>query len=118
MKVINANEGQKINYSVVAETWLNIGDRLMLNLEMMEADNPVHEDIMSDNFGRLRTGEGDYYVAQIDIPARTYIESEVQNPDYSPETEGISPTTLKRDPVPFSMDNVTLTLFALKEGVF
>ena len=27
------------------------------------------------------------------------------------------PVNIKRDPVPFSMDNVTLTLFALKEGV-
>ena len=53
----------------------------------------------------------------MDIPARTYTEEEIPNPDYSEETENSQKTIIKRDPVPFSMDNVTLTLFALKEGV-
>ena len=67
--------------------------------------------------GNLETGVGLLYVAQVDIPARTYTEEEIQNPDYSEETENSQKTIIKRDPVPFSMDNVTLTLFALKEGV-
>lgn len=67
--------------------------------------------------GNLETGVGLLYVAQVDIPARAYTEEEILNPDYSEETENSQKTIIKRDPVPFSMDNVTLTLFALKEGV-
>ena len=57
-------------------------------------------------------------MAQVDIPARKYDESEIENPDYDEESENSSPTIIKREPIPFSMENVTLTLFALKEGVF
>lgn len=74
--------------------------------------------LLPDVFGRLKTGDGAYYVAQVDIPAREYDEKEIENPDYNEEEETSSPTMIKREPLPFSMDNVTLTLFALKEGVF
>ena len=65
-------------------------------------------------------------MAQIDIPARQYTETEIDNPDYVPDADetgesggmGNSKKIIKRDPVPFSMENVTLTLYALKEGVF
>lgn len=66
-------------------------------------------------------------MAQIDIPARGFTEKEVENPDYDAEIEdgeeesgmnGKSPVIIQREPIPFSMDNVTLTLYALKEGVF
>lgn len=126
MKIIEANEGPKIEYDV-NKTWLNFDDQIMLNLKKMEADNPVHVDITADAFGMLHTGEGLYYVAQIDIPARGFTEKEIENPDYDAENEegedgsgmsGKSPTIIQRDPIPFSMDNVTLTLYALKEGVF
>ena len=125
MKIIEANEGLKIEYDV-NKTWLNFDDQIMLNLKKMEADNPVHVDITADAFGMLHTGEGLYYVAQIDIPARSYTEKEIDNPDYDADAEdeegggmsGQSPVIIQRDPIPFSMDNVTLTLFTLKEGVF
>ena len=116
MKIIEANEGQKISYSTT-KTWLNVGDQIMLNLKKYEADNDVHIDITSDMAGNLETGVGLLYVAQVDIPARSYTEEEIPNPDYSEETENSQKTIIKRDPVLFSMDNVTLTLFALKEGV-
>lgn len=93
----------------------------------MEADHDVHVDITADAFGRLQTGEGVYYVAQLTIPARQYEETEIENPDYVEPGEGeeadefsgghVNQTITKKDPVPFSMDNVTLTLYALKEGV-
>lgn len=124
MKVISANEGPKIPYTVMG-TWLNIGDQIMLNLEKAESDRPEHRDITADAFGNLHTGEGLYYVAQIDIPARQYTETEVDNPNYVSGSDengeyggmGGSEKSIKRDPVPFSMENVTLTLYALKEGV-
>ena len=61
------------------------------------------------------------------VLARGFTEKEVENPDYDAENEdggeesgmsGKSPTIIQKDPIPFSMDNVTLTLYALKEGVF
>ena len=127
MKVIEANEGRKVEYEENG-SWLNFDDQISLNLKKMEADHDVHVDITADAFGRLQTGEGVYYVAQVLIPARQYEETEVKNPDYvepeDPEETDefgagyVSRTIIKKDPVPFSMDNVTLTLYALKEGVF
>jgi len=127
MKVIEANEGRKIDYEE-SGTWLMFDDQISLNLKKLEADNDVHIDISANAFGKLQTGEGVYYVAQVLIPARQYEETEVKNPDYvepeDPEETDefgagyVSRTIIKKDPVPFSMDNVTLTLYALKEGVF
>lgn len=117
MKIIEKDEGQKISFSEIGN-WLNIGDQLMFNLEKMEDDAAVHIDVMGSANGKLRESDGVYYVAQIDIPPRAYTEEEIDNPDYSPETDGSQKKTIKRDPVPFNMKNVTLTLFALKEGVF
>lgn len=126
MKVIEANEGRKIDYEE-SGTWLMFDDQISLNLKKLEADNDVHIDISANAFGKLQTGEGVYYVAQVLIPARQYEETEVKNPDYvepeDPEETDefgagyVSRTIIKKDPVPFSMDNVTLTLYALKEGV-
>ena len=117
MKIIDANEGPKVEYEVRKKTWLDIGDEISLNLKTKEADNDVHIDITADEFGALHEGEGLFYVAQIDIPARQYTEDKVANPDYNPDDENSEETITNRVPVPFSMDNVTLTLFALKEGV-
>ena len=127
MKVIEANEGRKVEYEENG-SWLIFDDQISLNLKKLEADNDVHIDITANAFGKLQTGEGAYYVAQVFIPARQYEETEVKNPDYvepeDPEETDefgagyVSRTIIKKDPVPFSMDNVTLTLYALKEGVF
>lgn len=124
MKVIEANEGRKIEYEE-SGTWLMFDDQISLNLKKLEADNDVHIDITANAFGKLQTGEGAYYVAQVFIPARQYEETEVENPDYVELEEAdesgagyVSRTITKKDPVPFSMDNATLTLYALKEGVF
>lgn len=126
MKVIEANEGRKVEYEENG-SWLNFDDQISLNLKRMEADHDVHVDITADAFGRLQTEEGVYYVAQLTIPARQYEETEIENPDYVEPGEGeeadefsgghVNQTITKKDPVPFSMDNVTLTLYALKEGV-
>ena len=53
------------------------------------------------------------YAAQIEIPERKYTETEIQNPDYNPEDEQSRPTIIKKDPVPFSMENVVLKLYAI-----
>ncbi len=111
MNIVEKNQGEKIPYSVEG-TRLNINDELILDLSRYERDFDVHIDISEDWAGMLVMGLGDRYVAQIDMPARKYNEIEVEN-DEGTESEGES-TTL--EPVPFSMENVTLTLWALKEG--
>ena len=126
MKVIEANEGRKVEYEQNG-SWLIFDDQISLNLKKLETDNDVHIDITANAFGKLQTGEGVYYVVQLTIPARQYEETEIENPDYVEPGEGeeadefsgghVSQTITKKDPVPFSMDNVTLTLYALKEGV-
>lgn len=126
MKVIEANEGRKVEYEE-SGSWLIFDDQISLNLKKMEADHDVHVDITANAFGKLQTGEGVYYVAQLTIPARQYEETEIGNPDYMEPVEDeetgdpgaghVNRTITKKNLVPFSMDNVTLTLYALKEGV-
>lgn len=127
MKVINANNGPKIPYDVRGSK-ITFDDEIMLNLEKKETDADVHIDISTDDFGGLITGIGRDYVAQIDIPARVYEEIQVdeeesgetpaeENSDGNDGGIGTSGARIERIPIPFSMDSVTLTLFALREGV-
>ncbi len=114
MNVIEVNEGAKIPYAVNGNK-ITFDDEIMLNLEKKEADADVHIDISTDDFGGLITGIGRDYVAQIDIPARLYEESESEDAENAEGTENSG--SIVRVPVPFSMDRVTLSLFALREGV-
>lgn len=122
MNVIEVNEGPKIPYEVNGNK-ITFNDEIMLNLEKKEADADVHIDISTDDFGGLITGIGRDYVAQIDIPARLYEEiksEDEENKDGTDNTGDFMETSGEntiRVPVPFSMDRVTLSLFALREGV-
>lgn len=106
MKIIEKNMGPKVEYEV-AGTRVTFQDELMLNLEKMERDFEVHIDICEDKFGMLTTGLGEKYVAQIDITERQYefIENGV---DEKGEPK------LERVALPFSMENVTLTLWSME----
>lgn len=108
MKVIEKNVGPKIDYSVNG-TKLNLNDELILDLAKYERDFDVNLDICENEFNMLVIGLGRRYVAQIHIPARQYVEVEIENGD-GPEGEGES---IRLEPVPFSMDNVTLTLWEI-----
>lgn len=112
MKIIEKNVGEKIEYTVNG-TKLNINDELILDLARYERDFDVHIDISEDWAGMLTMGIADRYVAQIDIPARKYNEVEEQNEDEEGTEEGRS---IALDPVPFSMSNVTLALWAIGKG--
>lgn len=108
MNIVNKNEGPKIEYSVSGNV-ISFRDEIMLNLSKYERDDANHIDICSDSTGCLvcGTAAGLRYVAEIDIPARTYIETPVENPE---EGEPIT----KIEAVPFNIDNCTLTLWALE----
>lgn len=114
MKVVEVNVGKKIEYSV-SKNKITFEDELMLNCEKLERDFDVCVDICIDKNGMLTAGTlGEKYAAQIEIPERSYTEKEVANPDYNEDDENSSETITERIPVPFSMANVTLKLYAIE----
>lgn len=102
MIIVEKNEGPKIEYTING-TRINFRDELALDLSKYERDYNVHLDICENRDGILVMGISDYYVVQIDVPERQYDEQVIDG-----ETV--------RTPVPFSMDRVTLTLWAIDGG--
>ena len=100
MNVIEKNVGPKIDYRVEG-TKITFRDEMMLDLSKYERDYPVHLDLCENRDRILVMGLSDYYVAQLDIPERQYVEKTVGE-----ETV--------RTPVPFDMSRVTLTLWSLE----
>ena len=106
MKIIEKNEGKKINYNLTG-TKLDFADgALTLDLARYQQDD-------------LTTGRGLYYAAQVEIPARKYTETvtTAQETDAQAEggenTEGMSRETVTRTPEPLDTEDVTLYLFAI-----
>lgn len=114
MKVIEKNVGPKIEHSTKG-TKLNLNDEMILDLARYERDFDVHIDICENWAGMLTMGIADRYVAQIDIPARQYNEIEVNSEEELEEGTAEEGNTIL-EAVPFSMANVTLTLWAIEKG--
>ena len=117
MKIIEKNEGKKINYNLTG-TKLDFADgALTLDLARYQQDDPVTRDIMVDSEGYLTTGRGLYYAAQVEIPARKYTETPAQENDAQTEggesTEGMNRETVTLTPEPLDTEAVTLYLFAI-----
>lgn len=108
MIIVEKNEGTKIDYEVKKEK-ITFDDDLTINLKKRQEDWPVHIDVCFDSDKELVLGAaaGRSYVAEIDIPARTYTEVESESEESS---EGKT-TTLESDPL--DMAKVTLTLWAI-----
>lgn len=114
MKAIEVTVGKKVEYSV-SKSKITFADELMLNCEKLERDFDVCVDICIDKNGMLTAGTlGEKYAAQIEIPARQYSETEIENPDYDPEDENSKEYITEKNPVAFSMANVTLKLYAIE----
>ena len=93
MNVIEKNHGKKIGYEVTGNT-IAFGDgSITIDLEDRERDEDVRIDVCADDDHILTEGLSKYFVANIIIPARSYDE------------DGAA--------IPFSMENVTLVLWAL-----
>ena len=77
MIIVNKNEGEKIPYEQSGSK-ICFDDDLTINLAKREEDDAVHIDICYDADGALVVGAaaGRRYVAEIDIPAREYVETE------------------------------------------
>lgn len=116
MKVIKSPENGKnfVEYSTRGTSISFNGGEISANLQKKERDDDVRIDVCMDYTGGLTFGTTSgarIYVAQISIPARKYIDSVIDNPDYNPEDENSQEKIYKHEPVPFSMENVELILF-------
>lgn len=111
MIIINKNEGKKIPYEVTG-TKITFDDEIMCNLAKYERDDANHLDICRDAYGNLVNGVPDAagkYVAQIDIPPRTY---HMADAGYQDE-DGQEVQVPEADPL--DMDKVTLTLWSVED---
>ncbi len=125
MTVIEKNSGTKIPYEVIGTNKLCFDDDLTINLAKREEDRDVHIDVCYDSDGELVLGAaaGRSYVAEIDIPARQYTRPEpVEEPTAEDGEENAEENaeggtrmgnSTPAEPIPFSMDTVTLTLWAI-----
>ncbi len=100
MMIVQKNEGTKIPYEVNG-TKITFDDDLTINLKKRQADWDVHIDVCSDadNCLVIGTAAGRAFVAEIDIPARQYTETE--------DGESVAQ--------PLDMDAVALSLWAIDE---
>lgn len=119
MTVIEKNSGAKIPYEVVKNK-ICFDDDLTINLAKREDDRDVHIDVCYDSYGELVIGAaaGRSYVAEIDIPARRYtqpepIEEVTADGEENAEGGTRMGNSTPAEPIPFSMDSVTLTLWAI-----
>lgn len=116
MKIVEKNEGRKIDYKLTG-TKLEFADgALTIDLARYQKDDPVTRDIMVDSDGYLMMGRGRYYVAQVEIPAREYTETELPAPvaEEAADQGGIqSMPGVERTPLPLDTEDVTLYLFAI-----
>lgn len=115
MNVIRKPENGKsfVDYEVSGNVISFGDDEIMVNLKKKERDDDVTLDVCRDYLGGLvlSTAGARVYAAQVFIPARRYTETSEENPDYDPEDPSSQQYITRREPVPFSMDNVTLTLY-------
>lgn len=107
-----------IPYEVVKSNIdFNDGD-LMFNASKKERDYEVVIDICMDYTGGLVMGteDGASYIAQLVIPEREYTETEKENPDYNPDDEESTTSSViaERKPVPFNIDNCELRLWEME----
>ena len=103
-----------IDYAVSKTTISFNDDELMINLSKRERDDDVMLDICKDYQGGLTVGteSARAYVAQVFIPARQYKEVEDEENTSGAETEGSEGTGTHLEPIPFSINNCTLYLYA------
>lgn len=127
MKVIEKNSGKKIAYELTG-TKLDFADgALRLDLARYQRDSIVTKDIMVDSEGNLTMGHGQYYAAQVEIPAIEYDEkiipaeetakpekgSKEKSEDTDTGSMGGTRESVIRTPLPLDLEKVTLYLFAI-----
>ena len=123
--VIEKNAGQKIDFEQSGTRLIFGDDEIMLNAAKYQKDWDVEVDICRDKSGNLTigTGSGLRYVAQVEIPAATYTETEIEaeEPAEAPAAEDAAEgdgmnqkTTVQRDKNPLDMGDVTVVLWSIE----
>ncbi len=123
--VIEKNAGQKIDFEQSGTRLIFGDDEIMLNAAKYQKDWDVEVDVCRDKSGNLTigTGSGLRYVAQVEIPAATYTETEIEaeEPAEAPAAEDAAEgdgmnqkTTVQRDKNPLDMGDVTVVLWSIE----
>lgn len=104
VQIVEKNEGTKIEFEQSGKKLFFGDDEIMVNAAKYQREYPVHLDVCANKDKNLviGVGEGTYYVAQVDIPAIEYTET---------ETEG--ETT--REALPLDMGDVIVTLWSIDD---
>ena len=125
--VIEKNAGQKIDFEQSGTRLIFGDDEIMLNAAKYQKDWDVEVDICRDKSGNLTigTGSGLRYVAQVMIPAATYTETVIEEPE-APEADaegteqtenengGMNQQNVQRDKNPLDMGDVTVVLWSIE----
>ncbi len=113
--------GKHVDYETTSKSVIFGDDDLSINLKNRERDEKVLIDICTDSVGSLTMGTaaGLKYAAQIEIPAREYVERTQENPGYDPEAENenafVEKTIIVREPVPFDINKCTIYLWGTED---
>ena len=127
VKVIEKNAGEKIAFEQSGTRLIFGDDEIMLNAAKYQKDWPVEVDICRDKADNLTigTGSGLRYVAQVMIPAATYTETVIEEPE-APEADaegteqtenengGMNQQNVQRDKNPLDMGDVTVVLWSIE----
>ena len=123
--VIEKNAGQKIDFEQSGTRLIFGDDELMLNAAKYQKDWDVEVDVCRDKSDNLTigTGSGLRYVAQVMIPAATYTETVIEEPE-APEADaegaeqtengGMNQQNVQRDKNPLDMGDVTVVLWSIE----
>lgn len=125
VKVIEKNAGEKIAFEQSGTRLIFGDDEIMLNAAKYQKDWPVEVDICRDKADNLTIGtaSGLRYVAQVMIPAATYTETVIEEPE-APEADaedteqtengGMNQQNVQRDKNPLNIGDVTVVLWSIE----
>lgn len=125
VKVIEKNVGEKIAFEQSGTRLIFGDDEIMLNAAKYQKDWPIEVDICRDKADNLTIGtaSGLRYVAQVMIPAATYTETVIEEPE-APEADaegteqtengGMNQQNVQRDKNPLDMGDVTAVLWSIE----
>ncbi len=108
MKILHKNEGAYVDYSLSGNLLSFRGGELTLDLSELARDYPVSLCISEDAAGKLMPGAARRYVAELELPARQSIVEKTGVAD------DFGFPVLHRVSIPFSAEDVVLTLWAVK----
>lgn len=104
MIIKEVTPGRKVAHNIMGD-FLFINNELAINASRYERDYEVVLDICEDDNFSLVMSLGRRYVAQVTIPAKSYVEVELEGED--DQTSGL-------EPVPFDINKCTLSLWGLE----